>query len=207
MTGEVFDERMPCLFSCLPGHEPRRALLDEKEGRSVGGRGQHRVELGEAAVGDELLGAVDLVALELAVLDHALGLGADGRQLAARQRLGHGVGDDQPLVADAAKPVLALLLGGAHHDGIGAEEDGEKGGGHAEVEASHVLGHAVHVVGRAAEPAQLLGNEQQVQADLRPKQLLDEPERELVLLVEVEANLGGQLLLAERPDGVEKHLE
>ena len=178
------------LVLVLARDEPRRALLDQKEGRSVGSRGQHRVKLGETAVGDELLGAVDFVALELAVFEHPVGLGSNGRQLAARQRLGHGVGDDQTLVADAAKPVLALLLGGAHHDGIGAEKDGEKGRGHAEVEAGHLLGHAVDVVGRASEPTQLLGNEQEVKPDLRAEQLLDETERKLVLVVELETNIG-----------------
>src|ERR1039457_5432655 len=74
-------------------------------------------------------------------------------------------------------------------------------------EGSHILGHAIHVVGRAAESAQILGNEEQVQANLRPQELLNEPKREFILFIEVKADLGGQLLLSERPDGIEKHLE
>ncbi len=103
--------------------------------------------------------------------------------------------------------MLALLVGRAHDDGIGAEEDGEKRRRHAEVQAGHVLGYAVHVVGRAAKPTQFLGNEEKVQTDLRPQQFLDKTKGKLVLLVEFETHLGRQLLLAERPDGVEQHLE
>ncbi len=45
-----------------------------------------------------------------------------------------------------------------------------------------------------------------MQADLRPKQLFNQSEWELVPFIEVDANLGGQLLLSERAKGVEKHL-
>ncbi len=195
------------LVLVLAGNEPGRPLLDQEEGRTVGRGRQHRVKLSVTAVRNELLGAVDLVALELAVLDDPVGLGANRGKLAPGQRLGDGVGDNQAFIADATKPVIALLFRRAHDDGIGAEKNGQECGGHAEIQARHIFGNAVHVVGRASESSQLFRNKQQVQPNLGTQELLDESQRKLVLLVEVEAYFCGQLLLSERPDGVEKHLK
>src|SRR5512140_3529681 len=101
-----------------------RAALDDEEGGAVRRRGEAGVQLGHAAIGDELLRAVDLVADELAALDDAVGLRADGGQLAAGQRLGHRVGDDEALLRDAAHPLRLLLGRGADDDRIRPEEDG-----------------------------------------------------------------------------------
>ena len=57
---------MPCLSSCLPTDRPGGAALDDEEARPVGGLGQDGVEVGDAAVGDELLGAVEAVAGDVA---------------------------------------------------------------------------------------------------------------------------------------------
>ena len=150
----------------LAGDEAGRPLFHREEGGTFGRHGQHGVQRRDSAVRNELLGAVDLVTFDFTVLHHPLGLGADGGKLAAGQGLGNRVRDNQALVADALKPMIALLLGGPHHDGIGAKEDGEERGGHAQIQAGHGLGHAVHVVRRPAETAQILGDEEQVHADI-----------------------------------------
>jgi hypothetical protein len=58
--------------------------------------------------------------------------------------------------------VLALLLGGPDHDGVGSKKDRQERRCHAEIQPSHILGNAIDVVGGTAKTAQLLGDEQQV---------------------------------------------
>jgi hypothetical protein len=77
--------------------------------------------------------------------------------------------------------VALLILGAADGDGIGAKEGGQDPGRDAEVGSRHGLGHAVDVVGAGAEPAVLLGDEEQVEADLiGVVELIDDVSRKLV---------------------------
>ena len=65
----------------------------------------------------------------------------------------------------------------------------------------------VDVEGRAAHAAVLLGDEQQLDAEVVAAHPLDELGRELVTLVEVDEQLLGQLVRGEVSDRVERHLQ
>jgi hypothetical protein len=75
------------------------------------GLADHDDEVGELAVGDEGLAAVDAVAV--ALLD---GGGAHALQVGARAGLGHGDGADQLARGQARQPALFLLFGAVVQD-------------------------------------------------------------------------------------------
>jgi hypothetical protein len=105
-----------------------RIALDQKAGElavfhlAIGRLhlGEHREQVGERGVGDELLGAGQLVALAVG-RQHRLGLG--GQRVRPRPRLGQGIGSDQ-LAAGQAGQVFLLLFGCAEqHQGHGPDAD------------------------------------------------------------------------------------
>ena len=157
---------MPCLSLRLVVGETRRALLHYEPTRAARRIRQNRVGVGDAAVADPLLAAVDLVADDLAVLHHAIRRGLQRPQIAARVRLGGAVGEQHAFLGDARQPELLLLRRGADGDRVAAQEGGEHRGGNAQVDARHLLADAVHVEGAAAESAVLLGNKQKLNAQL-----------------------------------------
>ena len=158
--------RMPCLSSGLPEREALRPLVHDEPGRAAGGVGQDRVEVGDAAVADPLLAAGDPVADDLAVLLDRDGRGRQRPEVAAGLRLGGAVGEEVPVLGE--RPIHSAFCSGvaADVDRVGAEEGGENAGRDAEVDRGHGLGHPVDVVGAAAEAAELLRDDQQVEADL-----------------------------------------
>ena len=81
--------------------ETLRALFDDEPARTRGSIRQDRVGVGDAAVADPLLAAVDLVADDLAVFDDAIGGGLQRSQIAAGFGLGRAVGEQQSLFGDA----------------------------------------------------------------------------------------------------------
>ena len=76
--------------------------------------------------------------------------------------------------ASLAEPLLLLRVGAADQDGVGAQMDGEEAGGDAEADLAHLLGDRGDVAGAAAQAAVLLGDEEQLQADLGSEQLADD---------------------------------
>ena len=111
----VCEARMPSFDSFLPWLRPGRVLADDEGGLAAGAErrvdgGDDDVDVGDAAVGDEDLGAVEdpLVAVALGRRLQALHVGAG-------LRLGDGVGAELDLLAaaEALGHPLRDLLGGA----------------------------------------------------------------------------------------------
>ena len=109
------------MFSFLPKVKPGCALFHD-EGRGAAGAlglvgdGDDRVDLGLAAVGDPLLGAVQdvVVAVELR-------RGLDAAGVAARVRLGEAEGREILAGRDVGKVFLLLLVASVEEDRVGAE--------------------------------------------------------------------------------------
>ena len=166
-SAAVLLSRIPCLSSGSPWVKPSSAGVDHEPARPAGREGQHRAEIGDAAVRDPLLGAADLVARTRAVLRHRFGGRLQRREVAARLGLGGAVGHQQALLGDAGHPAL-LLLGGAAR-----RRSGRSPGTSPSTEVAtprSIVGHAladpVHVDCAAAHPAELLGDEQELDAEL-----------------------------------------
>jgi hypothetical protein len=181
--------------------------LDDEPARSARGEGQHAVEIGVAAVGDPLLGAGDPVAGELAVVDHRLGAGAERAEVAAGFRLGGAVGHQQPLAGDAAHPVALLFGGTAEDDRVAAQEGRQHAGGDAEVDRRQLLADAVDVEGATAHAAVLLGDEQQLDAQLVAAHGAHDLHRELVGVIQLEQPLRRQQLGRELADRFQGQLQ
>ena len=191
----------------LAGAEARHVLLDDEEGRAVGRLGEYRQEVGIAAVGDELLVAADAVAGDGAVVaDDRSGGGGESGEVAARLGLGDRVGDDGALLGKPAQPLLLLLVGAAHQDGVGPQVDDEEPGADAEADLAHLLGDGGHVAGAAAHAAVLLGYEQQLQTDVGSQQLADDLLGEDLLGVPFADLLGRQHALTDLREEVENDL-
>jgi hypothetical protein len=86
--------------------------------------------------------------------------------VAARIRFGGAVGVQGALLGHLGEPEALLVGRGAEEYGVAAEERREDAGGHADVDAGHLLAHPVDIDRSAAHPAVLLGNEQQLDAQL-----------------------------------------
>ena len=121
-----------------------------------------------------------------------------GAQIAARIRLGGAIGEQQTLVGDARQPVLLLLRRGADSDRIAAQKRGQHGGGHAQIDARHLLADAIHVEGAAAHSAELLRNEQELNAQLvRAAHVAHDLERTFVARIQCDEFFVRQPLLGE----------
>jgi hypothetical protein len=99
--------RQPELVQLAADDEAGRRGVDDERGRALVGLGQHRADVGDRAVGDEDLGAV-----EQEVVAVPGGGRADGAGVGAGLGLGAGPGAHQAAVAQAGQPAL-LELGGA----------------------------------------------------------------------------------------------
>ena len=174
--------------------EPGGAALHHEEAGAARRLGQDGVQVGDRAVGDELLGAVQAVGRDRFALHDRLGHGLERGHVAARLGLGDPVGHDQPLLGHAPQPPLPLLLGGAHAQRIAAQGDGQKGGGHPQIELGHLLADPVDVPGPAAHAAAVLGEEDQVQPHLGPEHGADHLLGEDVLVVPLQALLRRELI-------------
>ena len=173
---------MPILSSFLPCEQPGRVLGDDERGLAAVAElgvdgGDDDVHVGDAAVGDEDLGAVEdpLVAVEL-------GGGAQRLDVGAGAGLGDGVGAELDLVAlaEALGHPAADLLGRA---GGGDAGGGQRGGGDGERDAG-------------AAPVQLLGVDHAEQAVGVGAHLLDVLEAVQVPLAGGLDGLPGHGLLA-----------
>ena len=197
---------MPCLSSALPGGEARGALLDDEEGGAFRRVGEHGEEVGVAAVGDELLAAVDGVADDGAVVaGDRRGRGLEALEVAAGLRLGDPVGHDGAFFGQLAEPLLFLLVGGAHQDGVGAQVDGQEGRRHAQADLGHLFGDRRDVAGAAAHAAELFGDEEQLQADLGAEQFADGFFREGLVRVPLPQFLRRQHALTYLREQIEHH--
>ena len=93
MSGQVELPRMPSLCSSGPTVRPGALRSTRKRGELLAvDLGEHGEQIGEAGVGDELLGAGEAIGLAVGG-EHRLGLG--GQRVRARARLGERVGGDQ----------------------------------------------------------------------------------------------------------------
>ena len=172
---------MPSLDSFLPWLRPGRVLADDEGGLAAGAErrvdgGDDDVDVGDAAVGDEDLGAVEdpLVAVALGGRLQALHVGAG-------LRLGDRVGAELDLLAaaEALGNPLADLLGGA---GRGDARRGEAGAGDRQGDAG-------------AAPVELLGRDHLHLALLVGGGALDALEAAEALLARLLDHLPGDALL------------
>ncbi len=187
--------------------EALQAALQDEPAGPAGSIGQDGVGVGHPAVADPLLRAGDPVPDRGAALDDRDGDGLQRAEVGARLGLGGTVSEQQSLLGDPAQPLLLLDVCAADRDRVTAQERGQHPGGQAEVDAGHLLTHAVDVEGPAAHPAVLLGDEQQLDAELGPAHRPDDLDRSLILRVQLEQPAIGQLLLRELADGGKRHLE
>ncbi len=191
----------------LAGREAGHILVDHEEGRATGGLREHREEVGIAAVGYELLVAADAVAGHHAVVtDDRSGRGGEGGEVTASLGLGDRISDDGTLFGETAEPLLPLLVGAADQDGVGTQMDDEKAGGDAEADLAELLRDRGHVAGAAAHAAVLLGQEEELQADLGPQELADGFLGKDLLRVPFADLLGGEHTLADLGEEVEDDL-
>ena len=128
----------------------------------------------------------DAVAGDPSVVADRHGLGLQRAQVTAGIGLGRPVGEQQPLLGHATEPELSLVGRRPDHDRVGAEERCQHAGCHSQVDTRHRLADAVDVIGRAAHPAEFLGDEQQLDAELVAAHLVDGVHRTFVVTVEVE---------------------
>ena len=154
----------------LAGREARRLALDDEEGRAVRGLGQDRVEVGDRAVGDELLDPVEPVVRDAAVrVGDPLGLRLEALHVGAGLGFGDAVGDDQSLVGDSRNPVRLLIVGAADSDRVGAERDGQHRRRQTQVDLRELAREAVDVLGAAAHPVVLCRQEDKVEPHAGPQ--------------------------------------
>ena len=204
--GRIADADAVLVLGLAPG-KARGAALHHEPARSAGGEGEDGIEVGEAAVADPLLVAVDPVAGDPAVLLDALGRGAQGAEIAAGLGLGGGIGHQEPFLGDAGEPELLLLRRAAEDDRIGAEERGEDAGRDPEVAAGEDLTDAIDVERAAAHAAVLLLEEEELDAELGAAHGADELDGELVAGVEVEESRFGEAVFREVADGLQRQIE
>jgi hypothetical protein len=168
------------------------ARFHGEEAGSVRRLGQDGIELRHTAVGDELLGAVDAIAGDVAlVVGDPIGNRLQRRHVGTRGRLGHAVGHDQALAGDAAQPVLLLFVGAAHDDRIGAQGDGQESRGHAQVDGRHLFRDPADIHGAAAQAAHALRQEDQMQAHVRRQQFAYEVHGKFIIMVKLQEFLVG----------------
>ncbi len=144
--------------------EPRRAGVDDESGRPLVGLGQHRAHVGDRAVGDEDLGAV-----EHEVVAVADGGGADRGGVGPGLGLGARPRAHQAAVAQPGQPAL-LQLGAAVQPDRDAADHPVRAEAQAQAAVVAALGQrlvdqaAVH--DRAAAATELLGDRQAGHAGL-----------------------------------------
>jgi hypothetical protein len=156
------------------------------------------VDLGVAAVGDPLLGAVEHVVVAVAPRG---GLHAPG--VAAGAGLGEGEGPE-PTPGSHVGEVLRFLRLGAEEDNRDRPEGGGRvGDGHAGAAARELLHAQAQVEDAAAEPAVGLGDPDREEVGRRAG--LDHLPGKLLLLVELRAD-GDDLLPGDLPRGLADHL-
>jgi len=114
-----------------------------------------------------------------------------------------GLGGNAYDVYRVSEEMAKLTSVATHHDGVGSRKMARKAV-RRPGQLGHLLRDSVDVVGVAAQAAQLLGDEQEVQADVRPQQLADQIQRKDVLLIKVQPDLERELLLSERCQGVDQ---
>ncbi len=96
------------------------------------------------------------------------------------------------------QPELLLLRSRADGDGVAAQKRSQHRRGDAQVDARHLFAHAVHIEGAAAHAAELLGNEQELNAQLvGVAHVPDDLQRALVALVQLDEGFVGQAFLGE----------
>ena len=192
----------------LAEDEPGSVAVDDEPARAAGGVGEDRVEVGDTAVADPLLLAGDPVRRDGAgVVGDRHGDGLHRTEVASRLRLGGAIGHQQALAGDPSQPASLLVRCASDHDRVAAQERRQDRRGHAEVDAGHPLTGSVHVEGRTAHAAVLLGDEQQLDAEVVAAHPLDQLGRELVTFVQVDQQLFGELVSGELADRVERHLQ
>ena len=195
------------LFFALAALVAWRVLFHDEKGGALRCAGENGDEIRVAPGRDELLGAVDAVAGDLArTVGHGVGLGLEGGDVAARVGLGHRVGHERLAGGDLAEPLLFLLLGGADHDGVGPELDGEEGGGDPQADFGHLPRHHAAVPRPAAQAAVNLRDHQQLQADLGAQHFPDDLLRKDLLAVELENFFLGQQPFFQLGHRVQNHL-
>src|SRR5947209_18728392 len=96
------------------------AGVDDEPGRTAGRVRQDGVVVGNAAVRDPLLAAVDVVADDLAISLDTIGDGLQRTEVTAGVGLGRAIGKEHAFVGDLAQPVLLLLFSGAEGDRVAA---------------------------------------------------------------------------------------
>ena len=102
---------------------------------------------------------------------------------------------------------LLLLGSSADRNRIAAQKRGEQGRGEAKIDARHLFADEVDIEGASAQAAVLLGNEQQLNAELvRVAHVVDDLFRALVALVEFDQYFVRQPLLAEVPQRLQTEL-
>jgi hypothetical protein len=181
--------------------------LDDEPARPARAVGQDGVGVGDPAVADPLLAPVEAVAHHAPVLLHGGGGGLQRAEVAARLGLGRAVGEQEAFLGEPGEPQLPLVVGGADRDRVAAERGGEHARRHPEVDGRHLLADPAHVEAAAAHAAVLLGNEQQVDAQVVAAHLADQVDRALVIAIEPQHQLGGQVAVGEVLDRVEGHLQ
>ena len=140
-SSRVAEARMPIFFSFLPKVKPgvsfstMKAVAPRAPLLAIG-HGDDGVDLGFAAVGDPLFGAVEDVTV--AVED---GGGLDPARVAAGVGLGQAEGR-QPLArGDIRQEALLLFIGAEHEDGEGAQAGGRVADRHAAASPAEFLHH------------------------------------------------------------------
>ena len=133
------EARTPIFFSFLPPEMP--ALGDDEAGEAartggaVGG-GEDGGHVGQSAVGDEALGAVENVLVAL-----ALGGRLDAGGVGTGFGLGQGHGGEGGTGGQLAEPLFLLLLGTRQQDGGATEVVGVENGGEAATSPGYLLSH------------------------------------------------------------------
>jgi len=189
----------PVLVLGRTDREARGVALDDEERGSARSPHQYSVDLGYAAIGDELLGAVDPVCPDLPFfIEDWLGHRLEASDVRAGLRFGDPIGNDETLLADAPEPVFLLLLGTADDDRVDPETDREKGGGDAEIHPSHLLRHPEDIAAAPAKPPHLLRQEQKVQPELGAEHLVDQLDWKFRLLVQMESSFLVETPLGDR---------
>jgi hypothetical protein len=167
--------------------EAFRVFFYDEPTRTTGRVGQDCVGVSNSAVADPLLGSVDLVADDPAVLGDPVRGGLQRSQIAAGFRLSRAVGEQQSLFRDARQPVLLLLRSGAHGYWVAAEKCRQHSRGNAQINARHLFTDQIHIEGAAAETAAVLGDEQQLNAQLvRAAHVPDDVQGAFVAFIQLE---------------------
>ena len=181
--------------------------LDHEPARAAGRHRQKGVEIGIAAVADPLFGTGQPVADDLAVLGDRLGGRLERTEVRAGFRLGGAVGHQQPFERHPRHPVLLLCRRAAEDDRVRAEEGGEDAGGDAEIDLCHLLAHPVDVERAAAHALEVLGDEQQLNAQAVAAHRAHDFDRELVGMVELQQLVVGQVVRGELAHGFQRQVQ